>query len=386
MIPGPLMRRPHRLGRFGAQGAPEPGRGRTIQGVYVMKVLLSAALLVGLAAGLAWADGKGLKDGAAQSKNRGYSGMARLTNEPSATRYLVVHDRKDMASHDAYAWVGILEWKLGKGTSWKPLRLTVPKGADRPNDLEACCRVPGPGHRFLLAESGYYQAGKAKPKYGRVILVSLEPDEAEPSGWRVQWERSFRPFPPPKDLKDKALHVEGIGCVSLGSGRHALVLCTMGSPKTSGVLTWGTLDFDSAKSFETCGSAVLTPGSGPLGERSCSALFLKSAPDGSRHHVWSAAALDLGDRRPPVPSADAGPFRSIVYWAGTLVRVRGSARFRYCVRRIPQHLWTLDGVKVEAMASPPAGIGWGGLAFSTDDEDHGGIWRVLPSRRVGPPK
>ena len=112
----------------------------------------------------------------------------------------------------------------------------------------------------------------------------------------------------------------------------------------------------------------------PVQRRSGAAdIWLRQEDEGS----WSVLRVGSTDY------GDLGPFRSLIYRAGTLT-VGRRCSFRKSPR--PTILWELEGLKVEALAAP-ARVGreltQAAISIATDDESYGGVWRPLFERSGG---
>jgi hypothetical protein len=90
--------------------------------------------------------------------------------------------------------------------------------------------------------------------------------------------------------------------------------------------------------------------------------------DGGR--IYVASAVD--------PSTDNGPFRSVIWRIGR-IETDGSGRPRVILDELPKQLATVDGLKVEGLALRQNGDREPDIFFGTDDENYGGILRLVPS-------
>jgi hypothetical protein len=85
--------------------------------------------------------------------------------------------------------------------------------------------------------------------------------------------------------------------------------------------------------------------------------------------IYIASAVDPGN--------DNGPFRSVIWRIGR-VEADGSGKPRVILDERPQQLASLDGLKVEGLALRKNVGGDLDIVFGTDDENYGGILRLLP--------
>jgi hypothetical protein len=91
--------------------------------------------------------------------------------------------------------------------------------------------------------------------------------------------------------------------------------------------------------------------------------------------IYLASAVDPGN--------DNGPFRSVIWRAGQ-VQPAQDEEAKIVVYKRPERLATLDGVKIEGLAlRPQAGLD-PQIFFGTDDENYGGILRLVSSEERDP--
>lgn len=284
----------------------------------------------------------------AQSGPTEYSGMASFGERG----LLVVSDTK---ADSAAPRLGVLTL-VHKRPVMLGLAVDDWKG-DPPNDLEACCPVPGSEDEFYLAESGWW-----KGRYGRVFRVKLSHDPAR--GWVGSVVSTFQPFPAPTGGSTaSAEQVEGLSAFPTEAG-PLLVLGLRGGKGQPSRLVWGR---PTAGGFQKLGEHAFSLEAFVPGGRSCAELLLVPHWGEGRSPdfwgVYSVAASDPGD---------LGPFRSAVVRIGRI----GGDRFEVSN---PELYWRLDGLKVEALAPTPRSLEGSTLCIGTDDEAYGGIWRPLPN-------
>lgn len=290
----------------------------------------------------------------------GYSGMVLI----SKNTFLTINDRKNTIEPGSR--LGVLTVTQNDGIFFCPLNVVdwLDRDDKEPSDLEACCSIPGRPNEFLLAESGYFEN-----KYGRIFHVRLT--KGEKNRWKVEVIQPFRiPYQRERDNKGttyKGDEVEGMACFQ-AFGKNILVYGERGGQTKTGNklarIIWGELNLDD-HSFNLLGDEALVTSS-LLGDRDCSDLFLKQGYD--TQIVWSVSTIDSGD---------TGPFRSVVYRAGSLVLNKEKKKVKYMPLSDPIVSWHIDGLKVEALAAPAGSVSQSGFSIGTDDEDFGGIWRPL---------
>ncbi|MDR4497135.1 MAG: hypothetical protein MRK02_04310 [Candidatus Scalindua sp.] len=292
----------------------------------------------------------------------GISGMVRISEDT----FLIIHDRKNTLEPGPR--LDLLTITRDDGIFCNPLSVDDWLDEDQePNDLEACCSIPGRPYEFLLAESGCY-----RNKFGRVFHIRLT--KSEGSVWTVEVIQVFRIYHQKCDDEGNTYEgdqVEGIACFR-AYGKTILVYGERGGKTEKstkpGRIIWGELNLNKDDPFVLLGDNVLAASS-LLGARDCSDLFLKQGHDS--HIVWSVAVIDNGDR---------GPFKSVIYEAGSFVLSSKEGKIEFVLNPEPDIIWQLDGLKVEALAAPAGSVTQSVISIGTDDEDYGGIWRPLFER------
>ncbi len=310
-------------------------------------VLMAAWLLPLALAGCASAPPTDARSEGVSPLAAGWGGLAPLADG----RYLVVHDHK---SHEPGARLSQFDPALQRlRTLPDPVRVEDWRDADGPsNDLEAVCALDGRRDEFLLAESGYFQG-----RYGRIFHVRV--DGARARVLHVLRLPADAPGEPPANY-------EGLACRAISAGHWLLVLGERGgnAPRARGSIRLGRYrDGGPGIAWEATALPVRVPGSWPKGFDVRDIGDLALDPDGT---LWAVGALDPGNH---------GPFRSTVWRMGWLDAGNPEAPLR--LDPAPRNAWILDGLKVEAVAVPPAGMPRTRLLVATDDEDYGGIWRPL---------
>ncbi|NUO09118.1 MAG: hypothetical protein HUU08_10630 [Candidatus Brocadia sp.] len=293
-----------------------------------------------------------------------YSSMTPI--EGTDNVYLVVSDLK--YPRDKGPRIGILTVTDEAGAVYSPV--TVNDWLDstgketEPNDLEACCAIPGRPNEYLLAESGYHEN-----KYGRIFRMLLTKDNT--NGFKAKVLSSFKIYNSELDEKGSSYpcnQVEGIACFQ-AFGKIIFVYSERGGkgkkdvPKLSKLL-WGEINFTvSPPAFKKLGEDNLVTKS-ILNDRDSTDLFLKS--EGGRIDIYSVATTDPGN---------IGPFKSVFYKAGSFVLGTEKEGIHFEREPGPKVIYSMDGLKVEAIATTTVAKSL--FCIGTDDEYFGGIWRPL---------
>ena len=270
------------------------------------------------------------------------SGALRL---PNNKRVLVVRDAKPGVSPSPLR-VATVHLENGRTQN---VEVQWPEGAPLASDLEAVCPVPD-SPDLLLCESGYY-----KGQYGRVFRCTPAFPDQDTSGqpslkvtatW--QW---------PAGMED----LEGVACVKAG-GQHWII-----AAERKGVLRWCPVPAADAATPATLlwqGELTLSQAFlAPYAERKVSDLHVTASGE-----VWASATFEPEETG---AGQGHGPFRSMVYQLGTLISTGAQPEIKVEAR--PRHL-IVEGFKVEALAAGLLPNQW---FIGTDDEDFGGVWRLL---------
>lgn len=272
----------------------------------------------------------------------GYSGITQL--DPKT--YLAVHDVKSTGPR-----FGLLHIAGNRPPQYEALDSAEwPSPGSQATDLEAVCALSGGG--FLAAESG-----PSSGREGRIFYFEL-------SGKGLRWRQTLPLLP----SAPHPHNFEAMACASRWDGKVLLLLGERGGSAhyPQGRLYWGL--------FDPIAGTLVWPPAGRVGvavnppgrwlnvreKRAIADLYLDA-----KGALWAVASEDGGDD---------GPFRSIVYRAAT---VHPDHDPPVEINPKPCAAWILDGLKVEALAGPPATIAGSVLSFATDDEHYGGVWRPL---------
>lgn len=249
---------------------------------------------------------------------------AKATDEPTLPRVsLLTAPRASIPLR----WTALdVDWSLAGGPS---------------HDLESVARVPGTA-TYLLAESG--DSGSAFQRLFVADLAGASLTVREVAPW---------PFP--------VFDVEGTAVARVGSALYFL-FAERAHGERSTRLIWARLGLAPFTLRDRRETVIESPWPTGPGARPVSALEVDS-----EGRVYVASAYD--------PDRDEGPFRSAVWMVGRLVPTAEGAAF--IPAAAPEHVATLDGLKVESL-TVRADTNGTALYVGTDDESFGGVLRRLP--------
>lgn len=228
-----------------------------------------------------------------------------------------------------------------KGSTWEPVTVLWPDPDGAPNDLESVAAIPGTDS-FLIVESS-----SRDNRFGRIFRVAAD--------GRLLGFTSL--IPPVTNVEGTAVARVGERLVFLDSER--------GEDQADTSLRWFELRLDPLTLGQPRSTELRLPEPAGKGHRHISALEV----DG-QGRIFAVSTVDPGD---------PGPFRSIVWEIGRVEEVAGLPAVT--LLREPRRLATVDGFKVEALASCPSADSADGkerLFIGTDDENYGGAIRPLP--------
>ncbi|MGI9525104.1 MAG: hypothetical protein ACR2PG_26035 [Hyphomicrobiaceae bacterium] len=266
--------------------------------------------------------------------------------------FIVVHDAKNPEElHLPRVSLMALPSSL-EGVLW---RSTNPIFSRRKSsDLESASRIPGT-QMVLLVEST--DNGSS---FDRIFLAELIEDDVN-----IVAETAWSNF-------TKSFNVEATAVASTSGGEMIFIWAERNSGRTSTEIKWTRLSLNPFRigsyaifkvRFELPSGAYNQAGK-PLYDRPLVAMDVDS-----EGKIYIAATLDPEGY---TATPDDGPFRSIIYQIGA---VKGGA---IVLTENPKKIGTLDGLKVESLAIREL-RGKREIFVGTDDENYGGVLRVLPA-------
>lgn len=283
------------------------------------------------------------------------SGIAWVENDT----FLTIHDAKYPKESDLPRASLLALPSSPSGILASPLNTTWPKGETPGSDLECIARLPNTNnatqntHSFLIAESGDNDRGSK-----RIFLSHLNNDSLIVTD-SVEWPTNI-------------YNIEGCA-VGLANNELLFVWAerSQGSQNTS--IDSANLFLNPLK-FGSINSSIFTIPSDQHGKVDDGFRPVSALEVDDNGNILIASAVD--------PDVDTGPFSSNVWLAGHINSNQSSSSSSSPISLLepPKRLATLDGFKIEGLAT--RSINSDGLQteiiVGTDDEDYGGVIRVLP--------
>lgn len=271
-------------------------------------------------------------------------------------RFVAVHDAKAKDEADRPR-VSLLELPESlDGVRWKSAQVSW-RGSIS-DDLESAAAIPGTD-RVLLVESG--DSGKGTT---RLFVAQVRGDRVDVVN-EAPWPHSIC------NVESTAVGRVGDGFVFLFAERNQPDASCRPANEDSTVIYWASFDPDSLQ----FGSFSSAPVQSPDPENTNRPIVgLDVGRDGS---VYAVAAFD--PETAGMPDPDNGPFRSSVWVIGRIEAAQDGVRFVGAPARL---VGAVDGFKVESVSlrPDPHHAGREQVFIGTDDENYGGVLRMLPRR------
>jgi len=259
--------------------------------------------------------------------------------------FLGVHDAKNTPEKRAWPRLSLIRLPESEfeGVIYES---QFPHLSQRASDLESACSIPG-GRGFLVCESG--QEGERDRRIFRVLYRDGKLDVDAYTEWPVLIK-----------------NVEATEVCQVGD-QLVFVYAERADSQPSTALRWAPF---SLKPFEVGEfQEVVYQGVDPVGKGARPIVALDIDRDGL---IYTVSAYDSG--------ADDGPYRSVVWRIG---KVTADAEGQpIVVLGKAERLATMDGLKVESITVRHTDDGDKQIFVGTDDEDYGGIIRLLPDLQV----
>ena len=260
--------------------------------------------------------------------------------------FLAVHDAKNPEESQRPRVSTVSLPNSLAGITWNPFELEWPPPLGLSSDLESIARIPGE-QLFLLVESG--EGTLDNLQFRRIFLV-----ERRGQQWVLV---SFATLP------ESVVNIEGTAVARLGE-RLAFVFAERAEGQTTTPLMWAELQLQPLALRLFKHATFLPPDFTGPNWRPVSAIEIDQLG-----HVYLASAFDPGD--------DNGPFRSVIWRAGQ-IKLDAHGHIALVLHAQPRQLAILDGLKVESLAIREQAQGKLELFAGTDDENYGGVLRLIP--------
>ncbi|HSG67316.1 MAG TPA: hypothetical protein VK994_01320 [Bacteroidales bacterium] len=261
-----------------------------------------------------------------------------------ADLFIGLHDAKNDTSENIRPRISLLHLprSSNEGVNWEPLLLTFPGPAGLSSDLESSCRIPG-SNDFLFVESGQEGDG-----FRRMFHAVYDEGIIHIKDY-VSWPL-------------EVTNVEATEICRVG-GQLFFFFAERAEDSAYTKLRWAKFSLEPL-SFGVF-DEIKYESVDPVGPRTRPIVAMDIDSDG---FIYTASAFD--------PGIDSGPFRSVIWRIGS---VADNGQGRPVVNLDAGiRLANLDGLKVESIAIRELPGGAKELFFGTDDENYGGIIRLLP--------
>lgn len=272
------------------------------------------------------------------------SGLAWIAGDT----FVAVHDAKNPAENERPR-VSLLRLPTSlDGVAWEPVDLDWPEPLGPSSDLESAARIPGTSS-LLLLESGEGTADGTQ--FARVFVADYREQRVRITGV-AEW-----PVP--------VQNVEGSAVARVG-GRLVFLFAERAQGQPSTTIRWAELELEPLAfgAFQGVPFTSLDP----VGPEARPVSALEVDDDG---RLYAGSAFDSGD--------DNGPFRSVVWRIGR-VTADGDGNPQVVLEAEPERLADFDGLKVESVAVRTREGGSIDVFAGTDDENYGGVLRLIPPR------
>lgn len=250
--------------------------------------------------------------------------------------FMTVHDAKDSGENPSPRVSLLRIPEQQKSLSWQALAVNWPKSLGVGRDLESITAIPET-NLFLLAESGNQK------RYQRLFLLAYEKQNVKivaETTWPVPVE-----------------NVEAIAVTQINDS-YLFLYAERAEGQASTEIRWTILTLNPLKFGEFRSISFQSPFGSGKDFRQISDLAIDS-----QQNIYISSTLDLGN---------TGAFRSAIYQIGQV-----TADNNIMLDPNPRKLGEMDGLKVEGLAIRKLSEGKQ-IFFGTDDENYGGVLRLLP--------
>ena len=255
--------------------------------------------------------------------------------------FLAVHDSKNLDSNQPRVSLITLP-QSAKGLSWQPLTIDWETVGGIAMDLESITPIPDT-NLFILAESSNYQKHR-----GRLFLMKFDNSTLKPIAV-TNW---------PKDIID----IEAIATTKINNQTY-FFYAERGADQPSTNICWTTLSLEPF-TIGKCHPTQFSTADPTPHIRQISDIKIDASGN-----IYIASAFD--------PNQDNGPFKSSVWKIGQ-VELDQTNLPQINLTQNNNAIAEIDGFKVESLALRPRQNQEPEIFIGTDDENYGGVIRLLP--------
>ena len=256
--------------------------------------------------------------------------------------FLAVHDSKSLDPNQPRISLINLP-QSSKGIEWQTLKIDWETVGGISMDLESITNIPET-NLFILAESSHY-----KKHRGRLFLMKFENSTLKPIAV-TNW---------PKDIID----IEAIATTKINNQTY-FFYAERGADQPSTNICWTTLSLEPFTIGKCHPTQFITADPTPH-IRQISDIKIDTSGN-----IYIASAFD--------PNQDNGPFKSSVWKIGQ-VGLDQTNLPQITLAQNNNAIAEIDGFKVESLALRPSQNKEPEIFIGTDDENYGGVIRLLPS-------
>ena len=256
--------------------------------------------------------------------------------------FLGVHDTKSLKENEPRVSLISLP-QSSEGITWRSLNIDWKSVGGIAMDLESITRIPETNF-FIFAESGNY-----KKHRGRLFLMEFKDSSLKPVAV-TNWPENI-------------INIEAIAAAKINNKLY-FFYAERGADQPSTNICWTTLSLDPFRIGDCYPTQFSTPDPTPH-IRQISDLAIDTSGN-----IYIASAFD--------PNQDNGPFKSSVWKIGN-VESDQAQLLKINLLNQPINIAKVDGLKIESLAIRPIKNQEQEIFIGTDDENYGGVIRLLPT-------
>jgi hypothetical protein len=256
--------------------------------------------------------------------------------------FLAVHDSKSLDPNQPRISLINLP-QSSKGIEWQTLKIDWETVGGISMDLESITNIPET-NLFILGESSHY-----KKHRGRLFLMKFENSTLKPIAV-TNWPQNI-------------INIEAIATTKINNQTY-FFYAERGADQPSTNICWTTLSLEPF-TIGKCHPTQFSTADPTPHIRQISDIEIDASGN-----IYIASALD--------PNQDNGPFKSSVWKIGQ-VGLDQTNLPQITLAQNNNAIAEIDGFKVESLALRPSQNQEPEIFIGTDDENYGGVIRLLPS-------